>query len=125
VTLDGPLNLCDGATHVLTRDPASLAHRRGAAFLARQSIEGTIRAMLGRHDADRMRWKSRFMLAEELHPGADARRGHRLWVAWSEICHYHPYDLVPGAVVLTDRIATTRTWVAQALAHIVIGATHD
>lgn len=116
MTADEALALCCGASDLIRHHPASVAHRRGAAFVARQAIEGTTRAALGPYDTRRMRWRSRFLLLATL-AGRDearrhlARRGYLLWSAWSEVCHYRPYDLVPSAPVLLYRLDETTAWI--------------
>lgn len=117
MTSDAPsdsLWLCDGAALLLAGSPASTAHRRGAAFLARQAIERLVRTELGERVGDRATWKSRFLVLGVVRPDVDAARGHWLWSRWSEICHYHAYDLVPLADEVQRRIDETREWIVAA-----------
>lgn len=107
------LDLIQGANHLLSRDAKSIAHRRGAAFLARQSIESALRDALGVADAPRMRWASRFLVLGSLRRDVEADRGRLIWERWSEVCHYHCYDLVPSADVLKDRLTETAEWIAH------------
>jgi hypothetical protein len=102
-------SLLVGARQVLTSEPRSVAHRRACGFLARQAIEGEIRSRLGDSDRQGLRWRSRFLLLE--HQGdTSARNGHALWAAWSELCHFHPYDLIPDAPVINDLLVATGQW---------------
>ena len=59
-----------------------------------------------------MRWKSRFLVLRAVASHVDARRGYLLWSAWSELCHYQPYDLMPDAQILGVRIDDTARWIA-------------
>jgi hypothetical protein len=104
-----PTSLLVGAHQVLVSQPRSVAHRRACGFLARQAIEGEIRSRLGESDRQRLRWKSRFLLLEYI-GDKSARKGHALWAAWSELCHFHPYDLIPDAPAITDLLAETDRW---------------
>jgi hypothetical protein len=114
---------CESARTVLRASPTSLAHRRGCAFVARQSIESALRSALGDADSPHVKWRSRFLLLEFLEFGqpdsplpsrrAHARQGHLLWSWWSELCHYGSYDLLPTAVEIEDRINDTAEWLAD------------
>lgn len=104
-------DLLMGAEELLLRNPNSVAHRRGAAFLARQAVEAAVRDALGPADAPMMRWASRFLVLGVQRPDAAVERGRLLWERWSEICHYHQYDLVPAAAVIRYRIDETRQWI--------------
>jgi len=105
--------LLDGAAQVLARRPGSGAHRRAAAFLARQSIERVVQAEVDARAGSRSKWASKFLVLGTLRPDIDARRGRMLWSEWSEICHYHAYDLVPLADEVARRIDDTRAWLQQ------------
>ena len=100
-----------GAQLVLFRNPASLAHRRGSAFLARQAVEGAVRMALGKRESWNMTFRSRFILLRLVCPEAMAREGHSLWAALSEVCHYHPYDLVPPASDVQLLLTDTQSWI--------------
>ncbi len=106
--------LCDGAALVLAASPGSISHRRGAAFLARQAIERMVRTELGERVGDRATWKSRFLVLGVVRRDVDAARGYWLWSRWSEICHYHAYDLVPLADEVQRRIDETHAWIVAA-----------
>jgi hypothetical protein len=108
------VELCDEARELARRAPGSIAHRRGAAFIGRQAIELATRNALGHYDVKEMRWRSRFLVLATVAPMTNARRGYLLWSSWSEICHYHPYDLVPNEAVITMRLDETRKWIVGA-----------
>lgn len=113
MSADDPLALCRGANDLLSLNPSSTAHRRGAAFVARQAIEAAVRAALGGAERREMRWKSRFLVLDVIDPLAEARHGLQLWSAWSELCHYHPYDPLPGEEMIRHRLDETRTWITS------------
>jgi hypothetical protein len=115
--------LCAAARVVLRASPSSLAHRRGCAFVARQSIESAVRLVLGSSDSLDATWRSRFLLLEFLEssnglPSAQTRRrqarqGYLLWQWWSGLCHYGSYDLLPFATDIEDRLSDTAAWLAD------------
>lgn len=106
------LDLVDGAAALLARAPTSIAHRRGAAYIARQAVEAAVRHALDEADSPGMSWASRFLVLGALQKDVDAKRGRLIWERWSEVCHYHHYDLVPGPGALSERLAETRRWIA-------------
>ena len=109
---DEAVELCTEARELVRRDPGSTAHRRGAAFIGRQAIEGAIRAALGSYEVREMRWKSRFLVLDTIAPQTNARRGYQLWSAWSEVCHYRPYDLLPDEAVIVEHLDDTSSWIS-------------
>lgn len=115
MTVVDPAERCDGAHRLLALAPTSPAHRRGAAVMARQAIESSVHTAMGREDVPDLRWRTRFLVLANLFPAVDARRGHTLWSAWSQVCHYHHYDLLPAAAVIAHRIDETTAWVEDVL----------
>lgn len=104
-------DLIQGAESLLLHDPMSIAHRRGAAFIARQAIELAVRSALGGAEQSGMKWASRFLVLGVVRPDAAAERGRVMWERWSEVCHYHHYDLVPSAAAVQERLLETQRWI--------------
>lgn len=103
-------HLCAGASAVLDRDPGSVAHRRGAAFVARQAIERGVRSSVDARVGDRATWSTRFLVLDTTNPDANAPVGRVLWLRWSSICHYSVYDLIPLADEVQRMINETEAW---------------
>jgi hypothetical protein len=85
---------------------------RAAAILARQALEGHVRAVLapaapGAHAAP---FTTQLLLLRELHPDKPlAARAAYTWAALSEATHHHGYELAPTAATLRPLLATIST----------------
>lgn len=92
-------SLLDHARTILkgtVRLPQSIA-TRAAAFLARQALEDTTRALCRRAGAniDRATMRSQLIVVRALHGDQVANKANIAWIGLSNACHYHAYELTP------------------------------
>lgn len=78
------------------RLPQSIA-TRAAAFLARQALEDTTRALCRRAGAtiDRATMRSQLVIVRVLHGDQIADTANLAWTGLSNSCHHHAYELAP------------------------------
>ena len=120
--------LLTAARLVLERDDlGGFANRaRGAALLARQSIETALAAYWREvaPGAERASRKAQFVsLRYCLGDARLAASAHQAWAELSSACHHHPYDIAPTATEVLQWIEATAP-VIRALTAATDDATH-
>ena len=92
-------SLLDHAQAILNgtvRLPQAIA-TRAAAFLARQALEDTTRALCHRAGAniDRATMRSQLIVVRAFHGDQVANTANIAWIGLSNACHHHAYELTP------------------------------
>jgi len=93
---------------------------RGAALLARQSLELSLKQFWEMHQPgmERASMRAQFLALHDLK--VDRRTiadGHIAWDSLSRACHHHPYELSPTREEVVNWIATVGRFHEQLVAH--------
>jgi cytochrome c5 len=102
--------LAEARTFAARKDPALAGVReRAAALLARQALEGSVRATLRRRapGAERASASAQLLCLATYAPDAAAADARYLWGVLSRACHHHPYELAPTRDELADWLRST------------------